>query len=187
MNNHKCVFMNRYNDDFIEISMKVWLTVCNVYHFKIGDIKNDEDLKLAFIHYPNYKKIDEFAKWAIGVGVINVFSYVQYLALNKVPINKWMNSYLYKTWLQQFLKDEPFANGVERSKQWLADNRVSLNSITPERLCLGIEFGHITYKYLESMGYNADKIHDIMDENQWERVRHLMITTDRNCNVIHNS
>ena len=98
----------------------------------------------------------------------------------------WSSSNTYKSWLYQYLKDEPETTSIKRSEDYLNQNGVTLDTISSNRLYLAIRYGLITNKYLKSKNFDV-KSH--LDDVQWYEIRPFIITdvVDRMNNVLHNS
>ena len=182
---HMCEKKKRYVN-FDEIGYQVWLTICNVYKVRLPRNPTSEMLKLRFITDKSYKAICLFAHWTIDVGVLNVFSYISFLKKNMISMKDWSSSNTYKSWLYQYLKDEPETTSIKRSEDYLNQNGVTLDTISSNRLYLAIRYGLITNKYLKSKNFDV-KSH--LDDVQWYEIRPFIITdvVDRMNNVLHNS
>ena len=182
---HMCEKKSRYVN-FNEVGYQVWLTICNVFKVRLPKNSDDKTLKLKFINDKSYKCICLFSHWMIETGVLNAFSYISFLKSNMIPMKNWMDSNTYKCWLYQYLKDEPETISIKRSEDYLNNLGISLETISPNRLWLGIRYGHITNKYLKKKKFD---VRPLLDEKAWIDIRPFIITdvTERMEDALHNS
>ena len=184
---HMCEKKRRFVE-FDNVGYQVWLRICNIFKIRLPKVNGDDDipLRMRFINDKSYKAICLFARWVIDVGVLNPFSYISFLKTNMVEMKNWTSSTAYRSWLFQYLKEEPEAASIKRSVDYLNQIGATLDTISQNRLYLAIRYGLITNKYLKTQNFDV-KSH--LDDVQWYEVRPFIITdvVDRMNNALHNS
>lgn len=103
-----------------------------------------------------------------------------------IEMKNWTSSTAYRSWLFQYLKEEPEAASIKRSVDYLNQIGATLETISQNRLYLAIRYGLITNKYLKTQNFDV-KSH--LDDVQWYEVRPFIITdvVDRMNDALHNS
>lgn len=182
---HMCEKKERYVN-FNTIAYRVWLTICNVFRIRLPQSQDEELLKMKFIQDKSYKAYVTFAQWLLDTSVIDVFSYITFLNTHQVAMKDWTKPNVYKSWLYEFLKNEPDALSINRSKKYLESNGLTLETISSNRLYLAIRYGWITNKYLKLQNFD---VREHLDEAQWFDIRPFIISDvcERMNNALHNS
>jgi hypothetical protein len=171
---HHCEKMDRYNET-TEITDYVYNIANLFYKFSKNIPDTLEERKLIIINSRYYKDIKVLEKWAVETNPINFYEYVHYLYTSKISADNWTKSYVYKNFLFDYLAKEPTASAIERAEKYLANNGLTINTISSNRLYLAILYGHISKKYLDYIHVDVSKK---LDPNCWEDVRHYFIDSN---------
>lgn len=174
--NHMCEKKKRFVY-FNEPAFYVWLLVCNLFKIRIPD--DDNEKKLAFINDSFYTKIANFTEWVLDMDVVNLHGYLSFLKKNNIKINNWIDSHIYKIYLEDFIEKEPVSIAIKRSEDYLLNQKVTLDTISSNKLMLAIKYGRISKKYLK---YKNFDVKSKLDEGQWKAIKNMILSVEDRIN-----
>ena len=132
----------------------------------------------SFARNGMYRAFVKFAKHIIDLSMIDPMSYVDFLLRTEVPIDRWINAYLYARYIHEQNKNEGPWEAVERSillmQEWsietCADFRDFFHEITPVQATTWIINGRIS-PWLLFIAPNAPNMMKRLNPEQQQLVR----------------
>lgn len=141
--NHKCTYMKK-EESFNEIAYNVWLMLCKLYHIKLSKDPKKQYLKSSYTKF-----CQQFADWIVGINIIDLEAYINYVMRFQYKPYHWINDKLYRQFLNEYIENEPLEQAIKRSEKYLFDNGLNMSTISSNRLQLLVDCGQISKKYLE--------------------------------------
>ena len=161
----KCEKKNRY--EILQIYPDLYANLYTICNYLYGNkFVMCGDCKKWMANDKYFKQVKDFTDYCIKSEVYSHQDFIMYLLANKVPFNKWKNESNLINFLYDWLYYEDEENAIKRSKKWLNDRDLSLETISPNRLFLALKYGNISVKYLKSMNYNWENNVDCESEEK---------------------
>lgn len=168
-NKHFCNYMKR----FVEIEQNgwfsYWLKFKTIYNVRVKKNKNDE--YYSFIHSSFYESFAKFMRYVQSNEMIDYGAFLEFTMKMNIPIKEWCNPVIYRRFVSDYIHNELPSLAEERSKKYIADNNLNIETMTQNRLYFSILTGMINNKYLKSIGIDVRKI---LDPGQLNDVRDLL-------------
>jgi len=168
---HYCEKMSRYHN-FNWLGFMVF-DMFNKKHF-IRMPEQQELRRMKFINSRYYKDFTSFANWMTETNVVSPVDYVNYILGNELPINQWKDDRTVRSFLYQYLRQEPLASAIHRSEKYLTENKVCLENISQGRLLLGLQTGHISLKYLKYKNFNYMSYLNGINQNELNQLYYFL-------------
>lgn len=150
--NHSCEFKDRYMSLDTTNYFTMWLTFKTVNKLSIN--KDIEKEKMSFITSSQYKQFATFSRWCDSIGMLDVLSYFEYLKKFNIPFRMWCSDSSYRKYLILYINSELLPLAIDRSKQYLKENNLNIETISANRLYLLLLSGRISKQYLKSINFN---------------------------------
>lgn len=150
--NHKCEYKDRYESLSTQDYFALWLAFKTVNKLSVN--KDVEREKMAFISSSHYKQFVIFSQWCHSIGMLDAVAYFEYLKKYNIPYKLWCSDGSYRKYLILYINSELQPLAIDRSKKFLQDNNLDINTISSNRLYLLMLSGRISKKYLNSINFN---------------------------------
>lgn len=143
---HMCLKKSRYVN-FNTLAYYVWKSWNKLVKIKISN--DEEKNKLRFINSNEYKVFEKFAGYLNEINPCDCYDYLEYLVKHNILPNKWCSSDYFHKWVIDYDSREDKNLGILRSKKYIENNGLDINTISESRLFNLLWNGRISPWYID--------------------------------------
>jgi hypothetical protein len=148
---HMCVKKSRYVN-FNVLAFYVWKSWNKLVHLKLST--DDEKNKIRFIGCKEYLIFEKFASYLNEIQPYDCYDYLEYLVKHNIKPNKWCSSDYFHKWVIDYDQRENKNLGIIRSKKYMENNNLDIQTVSESRLFNLLWNGRISPYYIDYIDRN---------------------------------